>query len=139
MKRKVENQLTLDYFQSKLDNNRPDGCEDEYPCYMHTEQQAVDNSVLEINSPAGMIKDINTDWSQAQDIGCKKDGPAQLLTLFPAKPDCNKRKTNRFQASWYSKHPWITYSESQDKAFCFSMYTLQHHKVTGQVYKKGIS
>ena len=56
MKRQVENQLTLDYFQSKRDNNRPDGCEDEYPCYMHTEQQAVDNSVLEINSSAGMIQ-----------------------------------------------------------------------------------
>ncbi|KAI6648256.1 Zinc finger MYM-type protein 1 [Oopsacas minuta] len=104
---------------------------------MHTEQQTVDNSVLEINSSTGMIQDINTDWSLPQDIGCKKDGPAQPLTPFPAKSDCNKRKTNRFQASWYSKHPWITNSESQDKAFCFPCIHFSITKLQDRFTKKG--
>ena len=70
-----------------------------------------------------------------QDIGCKKDGTAQPLTLLPAKPDCIKQKTNRFQALWHSKDHWIT---CKTKHFVFHVYTSASQRYRTGLQKRDI-
>lgn len=56
-----------------------------------------------------------------KDIGSKSKGPSQpKLLAFPADYAIAKRKTCRFNPEWYKKHPWISYSASANKVFCFA-------------------
>ena len=40
--------------------------------------------------------------------------------VFPKRKFGDKKPTYRsFQSSWFEKWPWISYNETEDKAFCF--------------------
>ena len=51
-------------------------------------------------------------------LGDKPNHPKTFM--FPKQKFGDKKLTyHSFQSSWFDKWPWITYSETDDKAFCF--------------------
>ena len=60
-------------------------------------------------------------YNLPQDIGSKSEGPNQpKLLTFPSDHTIAKKKTCRFNPEWYKKHPWISYSASANKVFCYA-------------------
>jgi hypothetical protein len=60
-------------------------------------------------------------YNLPQDIGSKSEGPSQpKLLTFPSDHTIAKKKTCRFNPEWYKKHPWISYSASANKVFCYA-------------------
>ena len=53
------------------------------------------------------------------ELGDKPNHPKTFM--FPKRKFGDKKPTYRsFQSSWFKKWPWITYNETEDKAFCFA-------------------
>ena len=51
-------------------------------------------------------------------LGDKPNHPKTFA--FPKRKFGDKKPTYRsFQSLWFDKWPWITYNETEDKAFCF--------------------
>jgi len=52
------------------------------------------------------------------ELGDKPNQPKSFS--FPKRKFGDKKPTYRsFQSSWFEKWPWLTYNETDDKAFCF--------------------
>ena len=66
---------------------------------------------------------VGKNHNEVQDLFLPElgDKPNHLKTFtFPKQKFGNKKPTYRsFQSSWFEKWPWITYNETEDKAFYF--------------------
>ena len=55
------------------------------------------------------------------ELGDKPNHPKSFL--FTKRKFGDKKLTyGSFQSSWFEKWPWLTYNETDDKAFCFGRY-----------------
>ena len=64
---------------------------------------------------------VEVDYNEDLFLPVLSDKPNHPKTFaFPKRKFGDKKLTYRsFQSSWFDKWPWITYNETEDKAFCF--------------------
>lgn len=78
------------------------------------DKEPASNSDTQLSNPGHPNQDLNIPSDLSQD---KMGKPVQPRLCFPTRSfgSC----TRAFQASWYSEHSWMEYSQERDAAFCF--------------------
>ena len=95
---------------------------------MHTEQDVAEGCSSE-HVPMGKDHNKVQDLFLAE-LGDKPNHPKTFT--FPKQKFGDKKLTYQsFQSSWFEKWPWITYNETEDKAFALFVLKQYNRKELG--------
>lgn len=102
----------------------PTDGESPLPEFSSSQLNSISSGDLEVMSQVSTVCMASNDCRKRNvtisDLGKEEDGPMQPRIDFPLSSFGVKQPSMRgFNADWYVNRPWLEYSKSLDRAFCF--------------------